>query len=144
MRAGWEWDLAIPTRSVGSGIVRRTWMTVLGVLLGRVTFRNVIINIVVRYFWMWSFFALRSRWGRGCGSTADRRSKEPRSDGKVFQGFGGSCTQVLVVILEIPQRCARIGSTWVWRCGSREWVEKRVYERLLHLCQLVHVSKVDQ
>ena len=81
MRTGWEWDLAIPTRSVG-GVVWRVGVIVLGALLGRETLGEVIINVVVRYFWMWSFFAFRRLWRWGGGFATNRRGKEPGGDGE--------------------------------------------------------------
>jgi hypothetical protein len=102
MRTGWKWDFAIPTRSVGGGIIRRAGVVVLGILLGSETLSKVIINVVVRYFWVRGFFALCRWWRWCCGLALNRGRKEPGGDGETFQGFGGSCAQVLVVVLEIP------------------------------------------
>jgi len=102
VRTGWERDFAIPTRPVGSGVIRRAGVVVLSGLLGGETLSKVIINVVVGYFWMWSLFTFCRRWRWGCRSAANGRSKEPRGDREIFQGLGGSCTQVLVVIPEVP------------------------------------------
>jgi hypothetical protein len=77
MRTGWKWDFAIPTRSVGGGIIRRAGVVVLSVLLGSETLSKVIINVVVRYFWVRGFFAL-CRWWRWCCGLALNRGKRNR------------------------------------------------------------------
>ena len=62
---GWEWDFAIPTRSVGGGIIQRAGVVVFSSLLGGETLSKVIVNVVVRYIWMCSFFALCQWWCLG-------------------------------------------------------------------------------
>ena len=84
MRMGWEGDLAIPTRSVGGGVIRGAGVIELRILLGRETLSEVIINFVVRYLWMWSFFAFCRLRCWSCGSASDRGRKEPRGDGETF------------------------------------------------------------
>jgi len=84
MRMGWEWDFAIPTRSVGGGVIRRAGVVVFSSLLRGETLSEVIVDVVVRYFWMWSFSTLCRWWRRGCRSASNRRNKEPGGDREIF------------------------------------------------------------
>ena len=103
VRTGWEWDLAIPPRSVGACVVRRAGMAMLSGLFGGETLSGIIVNIIVGYFWGWSFFAFCGWWRWSCGSAANRGRKEARGDGEMFYGLGAHRTQVLIIISEITQ-----------------------------------------
>jgi hypothetical protein len=75
MRTGWKWDFAIPTRSVGGGIIQRAGVVALSVLLGNETLskgrRQIFLGagflrallMVVLVLWTGPKKGTRRRWG---------------------------------------------------------------------------------